>query len=134
MWQDDYDNNPATTGDTAAEGNWSQAISYCNDLTDLGHNDWRLPNINELVSITDDTSNSPAIDDAFKHTQSSWYWSATTYSAVTTGAWVVDFHYGDVIAYDKSGTYYVRCVRGSIVPLNTSLVPTLMYLLDQCKA
>ena len=130
MWQDDYDNNPATTGDTVASLNWTQAISYCNNLTDLGHDDWRLPNVNELVSITDDTTSSPAINGAFEHTRNSYYWSATTYAADTAAVWLVNFYSGNVVASYKSHTDYVRCVRGSVAPLNTSFIPTLMYLLD----
>lgn len=121
MWQDDYDNNPSTTGDTIENLNWTQAVGYCNGLTDLGHSDWRLPNVNELVSITDDADGTPpAINSAFEHTQSNWYWSSTTYATATTVAWGVHFSHGNVGADYKSHTHYVRCVRGFVVPLNTS--------------
>ncbi len=130
MWQDDYDNDTTSTGDTVPDMNWTEAIGYCNDLTDLGYDDWRLPNVNELVSITDDANYAPAINSVFEHTANDWYWSATTYAAVTTVAWFVYFDYGPVCAGYKSASRYVRCVRGSIASLNTPLVPVLMYLLD----
>ena len=30
---------------------WEDALSYCKDLTELGHYDWRLPTINELRTL-----------------------------------------------------------------------------------
>ena len=30
---------------------WSDAVSYCDNLTEGGYSDWRLPNINELRTL-----------------------------------------------------------------------------------
>ncbi|MBP5435410.1 DUF1566 domain-containing protein [bacterium] len=32
---------------------WKEALKYCEDSTYAGHNDWRLPNKNELLSLVD---------------------------------------------------------------------------------
>ena len=41
---------------------------------------WRLPNIRELLSITDATHSNPTIDSTvFPSTPSNWFWSASTY-------------------------------------------------------
>ena len=97
---------------------WSSAISYCEGLTLGGRSDWRLPNINELGSIIDFTkSSNPTIDStAFPNTQSSVYWSSSTYAQNTSLAWSVDFGYGVVTGsvsyFSKTGSGYVRCVTG----------------------
>jgi hypothetical protein len=102
MWQKEDDGVTKT---------WESAI--CEGLSLGGYTDWRLPNIKELESITDDTKNSPAIDSTyFTNTNSSDYWSSTTTAENTSSAWHVNFYSGSVNSSYKSGGYYVRCVRG----------------------
>ena len=54
MWQRE---NPDKNGDgrvDLADGFfWCEALRYCDALTLAGHDDWRLPNIREPVSIAD---------------------------------------------------------------------------------
>jgi len=107
QWQDDYSDN----GGVVTKVIWQNAINYCEALTLGGYSDWRLPNINELLSIVDDTKSNPAIDSTFVNT-SNYYWSSTTYTQSTSSAWFVNFAYGISGYYKK---YYnsscVRCVR-----------------------
>jgi len=105
---------------------WDSALSYCENLIlpSSGYSDWRLPNITELESITDDTVFDPvnhpiAIDtNAFPNANASnYYWSSTTSAVYPSGAWLVYFHYGGNYGYgSKDSDMYVRCVRGGEGP------------------
>ena len=92
---------------------WDNALSYCEGLSLGGNSDWRLPNVTELESITDDTRYNPAINTTyFPNANASGYWSSTTYADGTDGAWGVGFGNGFVYYSTKSDSVYVRCVRG----------------------
>lgn len=91
---------------------WDNAIDECLALNYAGHNDWRLPNIKELLSIVDYGRGAPAINTIFfPNTQSYYYWSSTTYAGNTGSAWYVYFSTGFVLVGSKGSTYYVRPVR-----------------------
>jgi len=103
-WQDD------SIGDKM---NWIAAIDYCEGLTLGGHNDWRLPNINELISLVDDSKHNPSIDtNVFQNTSSENYWSSTTYAGDSGLSRTLFFEDGTQFHYLGKGlAYHVRCVR-----------------------
>lgn len=119
------------------EMNWSSAKQYCEDLSEGGFNDWRLPNIDELRTLiqnhsgtqtggtckisekagklawSDITRDCDGRDGSnfSKLGDTDWFWSSSTPSDGPYYAWVVGFRSGGVGNGSKSGNYYVRCVR-----------------------
>ncbi len=98
--------------------NWEGALSYCENLTLGNHDDWRLPDVHELVSLVDYTKHRPAIDEVFS-SQSLQYWSSTPEerqyfsSGFANQAWTVSFENGFVHSTVVTGDLtYARCVRG----------------------
>ncbi len=92
---------------------WQSAISYCKRFAISGYTDWRLPNVEELESIADDTRNNPAINtNYFPDAHPSEYWSSSTYPLDDRYAWIVYFSHPFLDNHHKSNNYHVRCVRG----------------------
>ena len=54
------------------------ALAHAEASTFAGHNDWRLPNVNELSSLVEDCTFSPAINtNRFPNTPNSAFWSGS---------------------------------------------------------
>ena len=108
QWQDDYGDN----GGQIKKTSWSDALNYCENLALDGHDDWRLPNLNELYYLSDKTRSQPAIDPVFIHTALDYYWTSTTPHEDPYYAQSVGFYSGTISwlskVYERQP---VRCVR-----------------------
>jgi len=102
------------TKETVSGKTWKDALSYCENLSYAGHTNWRLPNINELKSLTDRSKYNPA--SYFPDITSEYFWSSSsmTDSGSTHTGWVVNFYNGKVSNNTKTNTYFVRCVKDPI--------------------
>jgi len=102
--------------DTARGGyTWQQALKYCERLEFAGHDDWRLPNVRELVSIVDYGRINPSIDPVFQVSggMSPRYWSSshTVSLSISTTAWCAEFGTSLVFQHSVSAFLLVRAVR-----------------------
>lgn len=95
---------------------WYDAINNCENLEFAGWADWRLPNINELMSIVDHSRYGPAFDLAFfMQFYDMWtpWWSSTTNASWSDGVWVLYSYDGYKSCWGKSyDMCFVRPVRG----------------------
>ncbi len=98
---------------TPASGTWQEAIEGCNNLSANGKSDWRLPNINELLTIVDRSKSSGnAFYDIFDTVAADTYFSSTTRNDDSSKAWGVNFATGqDAAGISKSSVKKYRCVR-----------------------
>ena len=104
MWQDNSDV-------LSKKLSWEDAITYCENLSLAWYDDWRLPNINELNSVVDDTKQRPALSAIFVQ-NSGTTWSSTTHQSFRREAKMIIFGgYGTVGYINKSLRRGVRCVR-----------------------
>lgn len=87
-----------------------------------GHNDWRLPGLREIHSITHKGTSVPSIDAAFfPNTLPASYWTASTYAPSPAAAWIVDFGSGGFGNANKTENKSIRLVRGRQFPNGTTL-------------
>ena len=111
---------------------WSDAVSYCDNLTEEGYSDWRLPSQRELMMIwilggnsnvasgeknkTGVGSASVPVNTPYIYQQSGFtafstypYWTATDYN--TELKWFVAVQNGNTGTHSTATSNYVRCVR-----------------------
>ncbi len=106
----------ATTTATQAAAN--AAVADANTAVRCGFSDWRLPNVNELMSLVDaGAAAAPRIDASFTATPAVAFWTNATYVGDTRAAWVVDFASGAVafepVANPLAKAFATRLVRGA---------------------
>jgi len=89
--------------------NWEEALEYCETSTYAGYDDWRLPSIDELITLFNPFSYNPA--SSFPLYITEHFWSSTTCEHYRRHGWLIKFIEGDVSPDDKSYKRYAICVR-----------------------
>lgn len=93
---------------------WDNAIKYVENLSLSGKNDWRLPNIKELQSITDYQFVGPSIStELFRSIGITKLWSSTTLSNQQQRAWYLHTQFGITTYENKTAAFYVLAVRSN---------------------
>jgi hypothetical protein len=101
-------------GNNGASINFEVALNHCNTMTLAGHDDWRLPNRNEMLSLLSAyLEDSSGYLDAFPDSVNS-YWSSTSRFDVTGDAWRISFKTGEISVTlgAKTDPNVFRAVRG----------------------
>jgi len=118
---------------TAEVFTWDAAKLLTSDLA--GRTDWRLPNVQELLSLVNYTDTSPAINETiFPNTPSTHFWSSSPNATYANYAWLVDFMLG---THGNGGSarrpFAVRLVRGegsATLPPTTAPPPATALVLN----
>jgi serine/threonine-protein kinase len=116
IWQKKVDDKKYT---------WEEAFEYTKKLNSQkfgGYDDWRLPSVDELVTLftkeknTNSKGHSYHIKEELLKTIPEdyfWVWSNTEVENYTPAAWFVSFYDGHAYDYGKSNKVDVLCVADS---------------------
>lgn len=132
--------NGSTCSGTAQSMIWQSAllaVQAINDGAGLdGHRDWRMPDLNELMTLVDHACYDPAINTnrfpntAYPSAHIAKYWSSTPDGSVGR-AWSVDFQFGMIVAETMAGTSLrARPVRGTLRDTPGTPPPALPSFVD----
>ena len=119
---------------TSQDFTWQDAVDYCESLELGGYDDWRMPSLKELFSISNFNTGWPYLDlDYFnlateEISKDEQYWSSNYYVGTTVeggsnAAFGVNHVTGHIKAYSANamgpvGGKYVRAVRGGEYGVN----------------
>jgi hypothetical protein len=102
---------------------FSEAVSYCDNLSLGGSDDWRVPTRREFSTLLNLGTISPALDTAFfpDYTYTApngvYYWTSSEYHDDPSQVWKIQISFGISEAITtQAPPYKVRCVRGNTEP------------------
>ena len=115
-----------TKADSAAQNatyTYSQLAAYVaqvNASTRCGLSNWRMPSVNELLTLVDaslgtSTTGSAADAFGFPNQQANRYWSADSVAGTTANAWFVDFGNQGLVSFDNMATPTYATYRALLV-------------------
>lgn len=93
---------------------WEQALITAENLVSGGSNEWRMPNIKELQSISEVGIYNPSINKTyFNGISTAWYWSSTSLANQSTKAWYLDTQFGITTQALKTNKLRLLAVRSA---------------------
>ena len=119
-----------TTANKAQTYTMAGALAFIEQVNNealCGYNNWRMPDIYELLSIVDFSQYKPSVNESyFPNTQYYRYASTTVSPSNQNGLWQIEFYTG--LAYYSENAFYLRLVRSDEVNTSVLLTP-ILYLL-----
>lgn len=106
-------NDSECSGD-ATDHEWEDAMKRCDSLK-LSGKKWRLPTIEELISLSLSENDSSSESSTFPNSPLSYYWSSSPEDGKKNVYWYRDFS-GKIGNDNNSNLAYVRCVTGIYKP------------------
>jgi hypothetical protein len=94
---------------------WRAALAHCIGRTVGGRKGWRLPGVQELMSLAEPTALAPSLPTGhpFVGVVASEYWSSTTIVDEPTVAWSLQaLGGGRAFPSSRANAHFVWCVRG----------------------
>ena len=100
------------SGKSAEKMHWADAIDYCKNINEGGHNDWRLPSIAVLETLVKECGSSGSSDgECSKFGDIVFLWAANSGNAEATIAYGVYFYNGARQTKNVDESFNARCVR-----------------------
>jgi len=118
-WYDSSLADPLYAGVPGDGTDTEDFIKALNDALFGNLSDWRLPLVEELVTLADFSIPSwgPTINrDFFPATQGSWYYTSITQKNWPGNAWTINFLSGLAEWGTKASAQFIRAVRGASLP------------------
>lgn len=106
LWQDNKDTKELQI-------TFYEAQDYCSKLVIGSQKDFRLPTLQELLTIADYTRFKPAIVEGFTSVDNEVYWSSTRFVDDSGKVWAVNFRDAKTDIIAKSYDRHIRCVKNT---------------------
>lgn len=91
---------------------WVDALNKARRLEFGGFSNWRMPRVEELMTIVDHCADSPKVVEEFTGFPEGLVWTSSANIDYATDAWAVDFSRGEAVVSSRDAPRYVIFVRG----------------------
>ena len=106
--------NGSTCSGSAGTYNWRDALQQGDSNSLAGYSDWRLPNVNELLSLVAHDRYNPSINKTVFPNWMSHEYVTSTPGTLPYRVWVVHFRHGNSYTNNRTSAHYVRLVRDHV--------------------